>query len=194
MKKVRYRRRNFFIKKDLQGRYIFRFFIYVIAGSVAFSAILAVLSSNTMTMVYDNNVLTIGKTPAVLLKDILRAHWIFIVTGGIVVSVLSMFLTHRFAGPIFKIERTVDEMATGRLDIDIYLRRNDEAKELAEKLNMFNSKLSGALSDMRKLSDGVEDCLSGIKLAGNDEELKRALELNAGIRKMLRGYKLKNDK
>ncbi|MFA6056485.1 MAG: hypothetical protein WC769_14055, partial [Thermodesulfovibrionales bacterium] len=87
-----WKRRNYFIKKDLQGKYIFSFFIFMVAGSIIFTLILSLLSSDTMTIVYDNYKLQIGKTPLILMKEILSAQWIFVVAGGFLVVVLSMFL------------------------------------------------------------------------------------------------------
>jgi len=58
-----WRRRNFFIKKDLQGKYMFSFFIFLVAGSIIFTLIFSLLSLNTMTIVYDNYKLQIGRTP-----------------------------------------------------------------------------------------------------------------------------------
>ena len=105
-----WKRRNYFIKRELQGKYIFSFFIFVITGSIIFTIIFSLLSADTLTVVYDNYNLQIGKTPSVLLREILSANWIFIVAGGLTVAVLSMFLTHRFAGPLFRFEKSIDEM------------------------------------------------------------------------------------
>ena len=41
-----WRRRNYFIKKELQGRYIFSFFLFVILGSIIFSLIFSMLSAD----------------------------------------------------------------------------------------------------------------------------------------------------
>ena len=145
-----WRRRNYFIKKDLQGKYIFIFFIFVIAGSYLFTAILGLMSSDTLTMVYKDHNLHLGKTPVVLLRELLRAHWIFIVTGGVLVVLVSVFLTHRFAGPLYRFEKSVEEMSRGNFNFEIRLRSGDEAKELAEMLNGFNTGISSRLREARE--------------------------------------------
>ena len=197
-----WKRRNYFIKKDLQGKYIFSFFIFVVAGSIIFTLIFSLLSSNTMTIVYDNYKLQIGKTPLMLIKEILSAQWIFIVAGGFLVVILSMFLTHRFAGPIFRFEKSIEEMTKGNLNFRIYLRAKDEGKELAEKINILIDMLSSNIKEMRRLSEEVNNKLTDANnsLKENKEGKETALDieiagdLNRRLHEILRKYTVKDDK
>jgi len=197
-----WKRRNYFIKKDLQGKYIFSFFIFMVAGSIIFTLILGLLSSDTMTIVYENYKLRIGKTPLMLMKEILSAQWIFIVAGGFMVVILSMFLTHRFAGPIFRFEKSIEEMTKGNLNFRIYLRAKDEGKELAEKINILIDMLSSDLKEMRRLSEEVNNKLTDAdnSLKENKEDKETALnieiagDLNRRLHEILRKYTVKDDK
>lgn len=197
-----WKRRNFFIKKDLQGKYMFSFFIFVVAGSIIFTLIFSLLSSNTMTIVYDNYKLQIGKTPLILMKEILSAQWIFIVAGGFMVVILSMFLTHRFAGPIFRFEKSIEEMTKGKLNFRIYLRAKDEGKELAEKINILIDMLSSNIKEMRRLSEEVNNKLTDANnsLKENKDGKEPALDieiagdLNRRLHEILQKYTVKDDK
>ena len=197
-----WKRRNYFIKKDLQGKYMFSFFIFVVAGSIIFTLILSLLSSDTMTIVYDNYKLQIGKTPLMLMKEILSAQWIFIVVGGFLVVMLSMFLTHRFAGPIFRFEKSIEEMTKGNLNFRIHLRATDEGKELAEKINILIDMLSSNIKEMRRLSEEVNNKLTDANnsLKENREgketdlDIEIAGDLNRSLHKILQKYTLKDDK
>jgi methyl-accepting chemotaxis protein len=196
-----WRRRNYFIKKELQGRYIFSFFIFVIAGSILFTLIFSYLSFNTMTIVYKNYNLQIGKTPLILLKEILSAHWIFILTAGIVVVIVSMFLTHRFAGPMYRFEKSVEEMINGNFNFEIRLRRKDEGKELAEKMNNLINMISSHFKDMRRISDEINMKISDISQSINQTEdrrtvapdLKKVNVLSNRLKDLLYTFKIKND-
>ena len=197
-----WKRRNFFIKKDLQGKYMFSFFIFLVAGSIIFTLIFSLLSSNTMTIVYDNYKLQIGKTPLILMKEILSAQWIFIVAGGFLVVILSMFLTHRFAGPIFRFEKSIEEMTKGNLNFLIYLRAKDEGKELAEKINILIDMLSSNIKEMRRLSEEVNNKLTDANnsLKDNKEGKETALDieiagdLNRRLHEILQKYTVRDDK
>ena len=160
MSNVPFKRRNYFIKKNFQGRLILSYFLFMVAGCLVFAVMLSVLSSGSMTMVYQDNNLQIGQTPFMLLKQILTAHWIAIIVGGILVVIGAMFITHRLAGPIFRLERAANNMLNGNLDDVIYLREKDEGKELAGLLNRFNEELSGNIKEIKKRSQNIDDLLA----------------------------------
>ena len=200
MKKT-WRRRNYFIKKELQGKYIFIFFLAVILGGVVFSLIFTMLSADTLTIAYKNYDLTIGKTPSILLREILGTNWIFVLTAGLVVVVVSMFLTHRFAGPMFRFEKSVEEMLKGNFDFRIRLRKNDEGKELAEMMNRFIDMFSSSVKEMRHLSDEIGARLAeadrsdvpGTSHAHADTPIKEADALNQRLREILYRFKITNN-
>lgn len=194
----KWKRRNFFIKKELQGRYIFSFFILVILGSVLYTAIFSILSANTLTIVYKGNNLVLGQTPYILFTQMLKANWILMLSGGVIVVIISVFLTHRFAGPIYRFERTIDEMARGNLDFNITLRKHDEGQELADAINRLKNTLSSNVESMRELSDSIETHLSKASAAlpeGQTEAhtaLNRTKETNKHLRQILDSYITKN--
>jgi methyl-accepting chemotaxis protein len=156
MTNSRYKRRNYFIKKNFQGKLILGYFLFMVGGCFLFTAILAALSADTLTVVYQNNDLQLGQTPLMLLKRVLTAHWIFIIVGGGVIIVAAMLITHRMAGPVFRLERAVNNMVSGRLDDVIYLRGHDEGKEIAAQLNQFNRELSKKIRQITNCSQNID--------------------------------------
>lgn len=160
MTRNHYKRRNYFIKKNFQGKLILGYFLFMVIGCLVFAVILTILSADSMTMTYQNNDLRLGQTPFMLIKELVTAHWIFIVVGSALVVVGAMFITHRLAGPMFRLERAVDNMVSGQLDDVVYLREKDEGKELAAKLNQFNRDLSKNIGEIRKRTKNIDDLLA----------------------------------
>jgi methyl-accepting chemotaxis protein len=175
-----WRRRNYFIKRDLQGRYVFNFFIFILFGTIIFTLIFSALTINTLTVVYEDYNLKIGKTPIVLLKEILKTHWFFLLTVGIAIVIASIFLTHRFAGPIYRFEKSVEEMIKGNFNFIIRLRKKDEGKELANLMNELNSTISRIINEIKDISDklGEETLLISemLKKEEHSVEIKNSLE------------------
>lgn len=196
--RMHWRRKNIFINKELQGKYIFNFFIFLIAGTVLFTVILGLLSANTMTMVYDNYKLQIGETPFMLMKEIVRAHWIFIIIGGLFIVVSSMILTHHFVGPLYHFEKSVSKMVRGNLDFTIILREHDAGGELAGKINQFNDKLSSNLHEMNQLIEKIDSDLAEASDLLHEEAKEASVLLNQAIdycrrmRVITESYRLKN--
>lgn len=176
--------------------------MFVSLGSIIFTLIFGFLSFDTLTIVYQDSNLQIGNTPLILLKEILRAYWIFIFTAGLTVAVISMFLTHRLAGPIFQFEKSLEEMNKGNFNFAIRLREKDENKEIAEMMNELINKLSSNIKDMRGLADEIGNSLEKAKKEislgkGGEEGAARLLDeanaLSNKLKELLYQFKIKNE-
>ncbi len=163
MSKKRFKRRNFFINKEFQGKTIFNYFLLVVVGSVLFLGAISFFSSNTLSIVYDNYHLELGITPDILLKKFFSAQWFFIIFGGGAVIIITLILTHRVAGPFYRFELTLDAMIEGDLSNKIWLREKDEGKELARKINMFNNKLSEKISTIKNYKNSIKEYVREIE-------------------------------
>jgi methyl-accepting chemotaxis protein len=189
-----FRRRNFFIKKELQGRMIFKFFLLSLLGVLFFAFIFSLLSQDNLTITYDGQQLLIGKTPMVLFKDILTANWVFLVIVGATVTLVSMILTHRVAGPLFRFEKVFEGMVQRDLDQKIVLRLKDEAKDTAELINDFTSMLSGDIATLQLYNSNLGDYLKRLQEGGDDQSdlLRLASDENLKINQLLGEYRLRS--
>jgi len=162
MQQRTWRRRNYFIGKDFQGRFILRFFLTILIGAIVFTAILSIFSAHTLTVTYEDSYLRLDRTPKALFFQIIRAYGVYIVLLGVVISVVSLFLSHRIAGPLFRLERSVEEITKGNLSFRIILRKKDELKELATLMNTMVETLSGRLKEVRRYADAVHGEMTGL--------------------------------
>ncbi len=198
--KPNFSRKNYFIKKDFQGKFVLSYFLFVIFGSIIFVGILSLFSADSLTIVYENHDLQLGKTSAVLLKNILSAQWAFIVFGGLLVVIASILLTHRVAGPIYRFEKALDEMQKGNFNVSTTLRDKDEGHELAGKINEFNLALSAKLENMISLNRALDNEFAALceelkQTAKNDkasETLQRVEIINRQMKDILDTFSLKN--
>lgn len=195
-----YKRRNYFVKKNYQGRYVFIFFLLVVFGSVVFSIIFSLFSAGTLSISYDNYNLQVGATPLILMKKILAADWLFIVSGGLFVVILSIFLTHRVAGPMHRLEKNLDQMRKGILPGAIVLRKKDDGKELADKINQFNMMLKDRLLAMRGLNKEMEANLAALHAISGDlpkdntirRKAERIMEINNQLLEVLNAFTIQD--
>ncbi|TLY31228.1 MAG: methyl-accepting chemotaxis protein [Nitrospirae bacterium] len=77
-------------------------------------------------------------------------------------AVFSIYLTHRLAGPLFRLEQTARELIRGNLALRIRLRKGDELHELAGLLNEVLDKLEQAFRGIRESQTHVREVLSWI--------------------------------
>jgi methyl-accepting chemotaxis protein len=198
-----YVRRNYFINKEFQGRYIFNYFILAAIGSILFISVFSLFSSNTLLIVYDNYHLQIGVTPGILFKKILSTQWLFIVFGGGIVVVVTLVLTHRIAGPFYRFEKTLDEMLDGDISKKIILRQKDEGKDLALKINAFNYMLGDKLSIMENFNSKIAVSALHLKKTLDDSDqgvekfiplLTQILDSQKNIQAMINDYTFPREK
>lgn len=62
----------------------------------------------------------------------------------------SIFLTHRLAGPLYRLEKCAKEMAQGNLSLRIRLRKRDELQDLARLLDEAVVNLDQAMGEIRE--------------------------------------------
>ena len=198
-----YKRRKYFINKEFQGRYIFNYFLLATIGSILFVAVFSFFSSNTLSIVYDNYHLQLGLTPGILMKKMLGTQWLIIVLGGGAVVLVTLILTHRIAGPFFRFEKSLDEMIEGDISNKIVLRKKDEGKALAQKINAFNYILSDKLCIMENFNSGTAVSALQLKKILEDEgvaedlympQLNQILENQKNIQIMINDYTFDRDK
>ena len=189
---ARHKRKNFFIKKDLQGRYIFGVFMTVVLATVLFYLLFSFFMADTLSISYEDYNLEVGTSARILFGRYLGAQWIFLVVGGIVVAFLTMRYTHRMAGPIYRFEKALEEMKAGDFSKRIVLRDRDELKEIAESFNAVNQGLSSRIEGMKEAAEDVNRALqeaereAGPGTAG--ERIREALDAGRRLEEQLKAF------
>ncbi len=196
-----YKRTNYFIKKDFQGKLIFGCFLFVMGGCLLFIILLAIISSDSLTISYSNHDIQMGQTPIMLLKNVIAANWILLIIGGALQIVAGLLITHRIAGPFFRFEKALDNMTAGNLTDFIQLREHDENKDLAVKINDFNLKLSQIFRSINGETEQINSLLqqlaSQAHQAGQTEQLidihHKMSESTAKIREACTSFTLRDE-
>jgi len=185
------RRRIYFLPKSFQGKYIFYFFIISIICVALFTLIFTLVSAGSTSIVYDNYNLRVGATPAILVKHILISNWLFIVLGGAVTGLVTMFLMHRIAGPFYRFNLILKKMIEGDFTQRLVLRRYDEGKNIADKFNEVNQIVCSSLKEIKCLSEDIYKNLENLeKKYTEDEDLKYAGDNIDKIMKNISKFKI----
>jgi methyl-accepting chemotaxis protein len=193
-----YRRKKYFFEESSQGKYLFSYFILAGLVMLLFTLLFVYFSTDSLSIIYDNNnQLKIGKTPDIMLDSILSIHGILIIVCGFSILYFVTRFTHKTVGPLFKIGRTIDNMANGDLTSRIYLRKNDECKELADKINYFNSIVYKKFKEIENLSNDLDRCLEEAPPSEHEKSSDAfhasVRDINSQIRNSLSFFNLSGD-
>ncbi len=91
-------------------------------------------------------------------------------------AVFSIYVTHRLAGPLFRLEQTARELIRGNLALRIRLRKGDELHELAGLLNEVLDTLEQAFRGIRESEAHAREVLSWIM-----DEMRRQPSVNREV-------------
>jgi methyl-accepting chemotaxis protein len=163
------RRRRLIIEGNFQTRFILRF-ILVIVGATLLStgAILGLFYFRYHAGGADLNSLIIVITPEgetsvaelfkVVLTPIIGANLLVLC----VVIPYSLAYSHKVAGPIYRLEQSMELLLNGDMDFIITLRKNDEFKYLADKMNALIDYMRRNISEVRSSNRIVRDMAARI--------------------------------
>ncbi|MFA4842836.1 MAG: methyl-accepting chemotaxis protein [Candidatus Omnitrophota bacterium] len=82
------------------------------------------------------------------------------------VALLSIFISHKIAGPLYRVERFIKGVARGDLSSKLRLRKGDELQELAEAINDMTDDIKNRVKKLKGISN-----MAGLEL----ERLRRIL-------------------
>lgn len=189
-----WRRRNYFIHKRIQTKYA----ILTVSLLLLYTMILlvAVFAPYAMALFSDLPLSERSQAAEVLLmldKNIWPGIGVVIILFG----VLSIFITHKLAGPVFVFERMAKNMAEGDLTVRAHLRDGDDLHDLAEYMNQMADSTETVLMNLdkeyKKMSLYVAELESELDARDISEkaivELVKKIDLDKdGIRKILERY------
>jgi len=94
-----------------------------------------------------------------------------IVLISIATAVVVMYLSHRIAGPLFKIERSIKEIGAGDLTLKIKLRSTDEIAKMADCCNEMTVNLKKHLIEIKAKSGDLGNQIDNLTALGEDKAL-----------------------
>lgn len=187
MPQPQYKRRRYFIDKRLQGIFALRLYLVLIVSALAITLLMSAFTSDSFTLLYTNNELQIDHTPLLIIKRILLANWIVIAPVGLILVVLAIFISHRIAGPIYKLDSILSAMNDNTIGQTIYLRQKDNFKDIAGKLNAFNTTLAGKIQEVKIISERLETVVDDTGQSV-DTRLAQAQRLSRELKKIADFY------
>ena len=150
------RRRILLIKRALQTKYVgLVFFTVLLTVFLVSLDLYYILGKNYINQLGGENFLQIVKGTLRLLSVHLPVYFFLVI-------LVSVFISHKFAGPIFRLEKVAEAIAKGDLTVKAALRAGDELFETAESMNQMIELLRQKLLKEKHLSDRISKTLSEI--------------------------------
>lgn len=156
-----FRRRKYLVKAGLQFRYI-----GAILGTVF------VIAAVCITTTYFNLLVLLGEKLAnvypqgrlmITLQEVNLVAFYRVLILIPFVALVGLLLSHRIAGPVFRIEKVLKDVGKGNLNVSLQLRKKDELKSMADTINDMTAALRETEKSNQKLIREVSSVSSNIK-------------------------------
>jgi len=190
MEGKKYERKQYIVDKKFQYKFVLMliFFIFLTVLTVSFT---------TFYVIWQNVIEEFFFVPEASKKlgDIyLRTSELLVLPLAVLAvigAVAGIFISHRIAGPVYRIKKVSEEIAKGNLSINVKFRKGDELHDLADSMNSMISGVRTLVKEDRSAIDKIAAVSEKLtadlkKQKGLKEEVeKTVLELN-GIVKVLK--------
>lgn len=166
--KPTYKRRTYFIKKDFQTKFILQFSSILLIGAAISTLILLILCRGTLISSFHGSRLTIENTCTAILPNIILSNLITLALISLVTIAFTLFVSHKIAGPLFRLEQEVKEIGEGDLTRKVTLRAKDQITPLADGLTGMTVRLN---RKVLKIRTGVERLIKSASEKNAPQEL-----------------------
>lgn len=139
--------KNYFIDRRFQTKYFLLTILLLGTYTFVFTFILFLPSILTLYLDYPLD----EKAEAARTFLILHGTvWPTTVAVILIFGILSIFLTHKIAGPVYRLKQALTELLGGNLDSRIHLRKWDDLQELAAQVNLFSDEMRNYITSLQK--------------------------------------------
>ncbi len=146
-------RKIVFIDKRFQGEFILKFLLLLLVGTAVFVLAAYLILNRRLGDTYYNAHIVVKSTGEILLPTLLALSGVFIVVLGAAALVITLYVSHHIAGPLFAIRRYLENVSRGDLDFKPKLRLKDQTTPLAESLAHALETLNARLVAIRVRAD-----------------------------------------
>jgi len=109
---------------------------------------------------------------------------------GVLSAMAGIFLSHKIAGPIYRVKKVAEQLKTGDLSAVVRFRKGDDLQELADTLNDMIAGIKGMVSEDRKIIDRLDKMADGLKKKAGGAGLKKeAMAAVSGLHKVIKELK-----
>ena len=185
-----HKRKQYFIDKNFQARFILKFCLVVIASSLLLGLSTFLLSRNSTTVAIENTKVMVKRTSDFILPTLVLTTLIVTVISAIVVVVLVLFISHKIAGPLYRLKREIKSLKDGDLKRTFAIRAKDQFKELASGLDEMSASLRQKHVELHDKWEALKQSLQQMNLPVSSADKTKLDEMAKEISQILSYFKI----
>ena len=181
----KFQRRTVLVKKTFQVKYMALVFVSVLCASL-------IIGGDIYYNLY-RLIVTEAPSLAAAASQFNLVILVKLILYLVLMLLISLFVSHRFAGPIYRFEKSAQAVAKGDLTHRVSLRTGDELMELQEEFNAMIGGLQALVQKDRRLAERLAERLdeAARKIPEGAPALRAEVDaLKVELRQLTRSFKV----
>ncbi len=133
--------RDAFLRAPFRNRFLLALLVIDAAAAGVILAVLYFMLSRPLAGDYGAVFHALRHQTAYFLPSVAYAGLVYVVLAGMAVAVLCVFRLHRIAGPLYRMERVLENFLAGEAVRPAFFRRGDQLRALAASFNAFVARI-----------------------------------------------------
>lgn len=184
------KRDNYFIKKTFQLQFVSVFLALIIAGSLILGWVIYRMTNQALARTFYQSHLQIKSTWEIIFPTVAVTTLLAIVITGTVSTVIVLIFSHKIAGPLYRFEKNLEEVAKGNFTVKTKLRETDQLEILAVKLNLVTEELNIRIKEIKTGIEELSECLQQTKCLEGSQKSKEIKDNLEHLNKIISQFKL----
>ena len=167
-----YKRKQFFIDPSFQAKFILKFCLIVIVSSVLIGGAIFLFTRGSTTVAIENTKVFVKPTSDFIRPILILVLALVTFLGALAVLILTLFVSHRIAGPVYRLRREIDALREGDLVRNFKIREHDQLQALSDSLNLMASTLRSKQIELKNSVNALTGYLTekNYNLSAADKE------------------------
>lgn len=173
---------RYLISRSFQFKFVGSFvLVLIVLGLITHSFLYFVAGQEISNSLFDAHA-TLKHTWQLLFPTVLTMYLALIISGAMVSYALIIYLSHKIAGPLFRLEQDLTAVSAGKISTRIKLRATDQIQEIMGAFNDMTSSIDDRISNAKNTLNDIE-ALSE-KIAESAENPEDSVNMKQEIEKL----------
>ena len=162
------RRKNYFIDKGFQSRFIIKFCMLVILTSVLTGVLMYAFNQGSTTVAFDNLRVVVKTTADFIMPMILVILAVVTLLISISTILVTLFTSHHISGPLYKLMMELEKIKSGDLRNPIRIRAKDNLQKVANEFDEMRVEMKASIAEIKYNWDAVKGAVSSNGTQGKE--------------------------
>ncbi|KPK39385.1 MAG: hypothetical protein AMJ78_08595 [Omnitrophica WOR_2 bacterium SM23_29] len=172
------RRRNYFIDKSFQFKFIIKFCTLIIIASLLTGSLIYYFNQKTTTVAFERLKVVIKSTSSFIFPIVLQILIIVTLLVGMGTVLVTLFTSHKIAGPLYRLKAELEKIKNGDLSSPIQIRTGDQLQKVASEFNDTRLRLKNSVGMLKENWASIKITLLKLQSEIKEEEERKRLQDN----------------